>query len=87
MDRPDFDPRKVGGVPDEEITTRIDIRPYLSHKMQALRCHRSQIAPTWWFLRLPPDAQYEKFSQECFVLVASHVPVCLPETDLFLGLC
>jgi hypothetical protein len=27
-DRPDFDPNKVGGIPDEAITTRVDVRDY-----------------------------------------------------------
>ena len=54
MDRPDFDPQKVGGTPDDEITTRIEVRDYLDLKMEALRCHRSQIAPDWWFRRIPP---------------------------------
>lgn len=86
MDRPDFDPQKVGGTPDAEITTRIDVRDYLARKMEALRCHRSQIAPDWWFRRIPPDVQREKFAHECFVRVASHVPTSGPESDLFAGL-
>ena len=86
MDRPDFDPQKVGGTPDEDITTRVEVRDYLDLKMQALRCHRSQIAPDWWFRRIPPEVQREKFSHECFVRVASHVPHDTPEWDLFAGL-
>jgi LmbE family N-acetylglucosaminyl deacetylase len=86
LDRPDFDPRKVGGTPDEEITTRIHIPNYLGHKMRALRCHRTQIAPDWWFLDIPLDVQRDKFAHECFIRVVSHVPVDNPEDDLFAGL-
>jgi mycothiol conjugate amidase Mca len=86
LDRPDFDPRKVGGTPDEEITTWIHVQDYLEHKMHALRCHRTQIAPDWWFLGIPLTVQRDKFACECFIRVVSHVPVDDPENDLFAGL-
>lgn len=85
LDRPDFDPNKVG-TPDEDITTQVNVGPYLSQKMEALRCHRSQVAPDWWFLRIPPDDLHQKFNQEFFVRVFSHVPVNGTEQDLFDGL-
>jgi LmbE family N-acetylglucosaminyl deacetylase len=34
LDRPDFDPNKVEGTPEELITTRVDIRDFLLHKMR-----------------------------------------------------
>jgi mycothiol conjugate amidase Mca len=85
-DRPDFDPNKVGGTPDELITTRVDVGDFLAQKMRALRCHRTQIAPDWWFLRMPHEVLREAFNQECFIRVASHVPVDAHEDDLFHGL-
>jgi mycothiol conjugate amidase Mca len=85
-DRPDFDPNQVWGTPDDIITTRVDIRDFIMHKMSALRCHRTQIAPDWWFLRMSHEILREMFSQECFIRVASHVPVKAHEEDLFTGL-
>jgi mycothiol conjugate amidase Mca len=85
LDRPDFDPSKVG-TPDECITTHVDIRPYLAHKIDALRCHRSQVTPDWWYFRLPSEILYEKFGCEFFVRMVSHVPVNGDEHDLFAGL-
>ena len=85
MDRPDFDPNRVG-TPDEAITTRVNIRPFLARKTDALRCHRSQVAPDWWFFRIPQDLLEQKFHEECFIRVASHVPVDGVEHDLFAGL-
>jgi mycothiol conjugate amidase Mca len=85
LDRPDFDPSKVG-TPDERITSRIEIRPHLDQKMGALRCHRSQVPPTWWFLQIPRHLLSDKFSQEFFIRMASHVPVPDYEDDLFAGL-
>lgn len=85
-DRPDFDPNKVGGIPDEAITTRVDVRDFLVHKTAALRCHRTQIAPDWWFMRLPNELLQATFPMECFIRIASHVAVDGPEDDLFAGL-
>lgn len=85
LDRPDFDPRKVG-TPDAEITTRVDIRPFIGRKMAALRCHRSQVAPDWWYFRIPPDVLDQMFREEYFVRVASHVAITGNEADLFAGL-
>src|SRR5262252_1061144 len=85
-DRPDFDPHKVDGTPEERITTCVDIRDFLLQKMHAARCHRTQIAPDWWFIRIPHDVLRDKFGLEYFTRVVSHVPVNGPEDDLFAGL-
>jgi LmbE family N-acetylglucosaminyl deacetylase len=85
-DRPDFDPNKVEATPDELITTRVDIRGFLLHKMNALRCHRTQIAPDWWLTRVPREVLRDAFGLEYFTRVVSHVPVDGPEDDLFAGL-
>jgi len=85
-ERPDFDPHKAAGTPDELITTRVDVRDFLPHKMRALRCHRTQIAPDWWFTRVPHEVLRDKFGLECFIRVVSRVPVDGPEDDLFAGL-
>ena len=85
-DRPDFDPQKVAGTPDELITTRVDVRDFLPYKMHALRCHRTQIAPDWWLTRVPHEVLHDRFGLECFIRVVSHVPGDGPEDDLFAGL-
>jgi LmbE family N-acetylglucosaminyl deacetylase len=85
LDRPDFDPNNVG-TPDDEVTTRVEIGSFLDRKMDALRCHRSQVAPDWWFMRIPHDQLLEKFNREFFSCMASHIPVHGEEDDLFAGL-
>ena len=40
----DIDLRKIGEW-SQQITTRIDVRPYLPQKLEAAACHRSQTAP------------------------------------------
>lgn len=85
MDRPDFDPTRVG-TPDDIITTQVDIHPYLERKVNALRCHRTQVSPDWWYFRLPQEQLLHQFSREFFIRIASHVPVNGAEDDLFAGL-
>jgi hypothetical protein len=41
---PGFDP-EVLGTPDEDLTSIIDVRDYLSQKLEALFGHQSQIGP------------------------------------------
>ncbi|HEY2594012.1 MAG TPA: PIG-L family deacetylase [Chloroflexota bacterium] len=57
------------GVPDDLVTTTIDVRAYISLKRAALACHASQMPPTH-FLRSMPESlaerlwSHEFFSQE-----------------------
>jgi LmbE family N-acetylglucosaminyl deacetylase len=37
--------QKIEGVPDEKITTVIDVSHFQSQKIEAFRCHRSQLRP------------------------------------------
>lgn len=73
------------GVPDDEITTRIDISAYVRLKRQALQCHRSQTyGGRWW--KIPDDILQEHYNQETFVRVRSLVDAPAQETDVFEGL-
>jgi LmbE family N-acetylglucosaminyl deacetylase len=80
------------GVPDEQITTEVDIKPWLDTKLDALSCHRTQFeidpesgrAKT--FSRgLPPEDQVRLFSHERFVLAGATANGKGREADLFLG--
>ncbi|MFP6868672.1 MAG: PIG-L family deacetylase [Nitrospinota bacterium] len=84
LDDPDFDETQVG-TPDEEITTRIDIRSVLKKKWRALFSHKSQMGNNffWWFFRL---AGRWIFPDESFVLVRSEVPSSKAERSIFEGL-
>ncbi|HEX8941458.1 MAG TPA: PIG-L family deacetylase [Candidatus Limnocylindrales bacterium] len=73
-------------VPDEAITTRVDVLPYLERRLEALRAHRTQIAPDFPFMAVGIEGWRELGGQETFILRASRVPVTPPETDLFAGL-
>lgn len=81
---PRRDPRTFG-VPDADITTRIDVSDYVALKREALLMHRSQTAGTRWEL-LPDGVWREAYSEECYVRVQSLVEAPPRETDLFAGI-
>jgi mycothiol conjugate amidase Mca len=90
LDNPDFDISRFT-VPDEQVTTRLDIGAYLPQKLAALACHRSQIRPGGFFFSVPEELRHEFFSYEHFTLVESrvHLPPRAEgqhEADLFAGL-
>ncbi len=72
------------GIPDEEITTWVDISQLLDRKHEAWRAHRTQIPDDWFLLRAGSDR--EVFGKEGFVRIFSRVEAPLPEDDLFAGL-
>jgi mycothiol conjugate amidase Mca len=73
-------------VPDERVTTWIDVRDVLDAKWRALSRHVTQMAPTHPFLRFGVDGWREYWPREAFILRESRVPTDLPETDLFAGI-
>lgn len=58
-------------IPDEAITTRIDVAEFTELKVQALRCHASQLGPDSFFMRMPPATYRERMKWETFVLAES----------------
>jgi mycothiol S-conjugate amidase len=74
------------GLADERITSRMDMARFAVRKIEALRCHRTQIAPDFFLYRLPAGLAERAFDEEEFVLVRSLVEAPLPEDDLFAGL-
>jgi N-acetyl-1-D-myo-inositol-2-amino-2-deoxy-alpha-D-glucopyranoside deacetylase len=73
-------------VPDESITTRVDVGPYVEAKWNAIRKHVTQMSPDSPFLLLGLEGWRRFWSIETFILRESRVPSALPETDLFAGL-
>jgi mycothiol S-conjugate amidase len=72
---------------DPRNTTNIDVAAYLPQKIAALREHRTQIRPDWFWLAVPEDLRGELFNCEHFIRIASRVAVPEgEETDIFAGL-
>jgi LmbE family N-acetylglucosaminyl deacetylase len=57
------------GVPDADITTVVDVRPYIDTKRRAMQAHASQISDSSWFLKMPDDAFRDTFGREWFTRV------------------
>ncbi len=85
FDRPDLEPDRIG-TPDEDVTTRLDVRSHLPWKRQALECHRTQIAADSFFFRMPEELALRWWGFERFVRARSLVPAPTPEDDIFAGL-
>ncbi len=84
FEREDLTPERMG-TPDEQITTKVDVRQYLDKKLEALRCHRTQIAADSFFFKLPEIFNGEAMAYESFVRARSLVDAPIPESDLFAG--
>lgn len=73
------------GTPDDAITARIDVRPYVHTKLDALRAHRTQIKRDSAFLSLPDDLVTQYMGVEGFRRAQSRVAAPATEDDLMAG--
>lgn len=74
-------------MPDEIITTRIDVSGFVDLKLHALYCHASQMNPNSIFAKIPPEIRREGMKTEALIRVESRVtPVPGVEDDVFAGI-
>jgi LmbE family N-acetylglucosaminyl deacetylase len=83
-DRPNTPEDFTMGMPGASITTRVDVRPFLERKKDAMRAHASQISETSFFLSMPEIAFEATWGTECFILHGA--PPGTVEDDLFEGI-
>ncbi|MGQ0601651.1 MAG: PIG-L deacetylase family protein [Anaerolineales bacterium] len=84
------------GVPDEAITTEINVRDWLPTKLAALACHRTQFdldengQPKTFAASTPEELRLEMFGHERFILakstLAGYALNGAKETDWLAGL-
>jgi LmbE family N-acetylglucosaminyl deacetylase len=75
----------LAGVPRSEMTTVIDVSPYVDAKVRAFLCHRTQRKD--YERILSQEGFREQARQETFVLAGTRVPAGpFPEADLFEGI-
>jgi N-acetyl-1-D-myo-inositol-2-amino-2-deoxy-alpha-D-glucopyranoside deacetylase len=75
------------GVPEEQVTTEVNVRPWLKTKREAMAAHRSQIGPDSFFFNLPERHARLLFGVEQFVLREGEPGIAgRRETDLFDGI-
>ena len=65
----------------DTTTTRIDIGDYIHIGREALLAHRTQVAPTGFFFRVPHEVAREIHPYEDFVLERSLVESTVPEGE------
>ncbi len=73
-------------VPDEVITTKVDVGAHLPAKFAAMRAHATQLAPDFPWLTITIDEWRELYPYEAFVLRDARIETAIPEEDLFAGL-
>ena len=55
------------GMPEADLTLAVDVSAHLAAKRDAMRCHRSQIEDTSFFLQMPDEAFAMSFGTEWFI--------------------
>ena len=72
--RPPFASEEVEalGTPDEEVTTVLDVAPFLDTKIASLNCHRTQIDPQGPFHKLPAPRLHDMMRTEYFTLALQN---------------
>ena len=73
------------GLPDEEITTWVDVSEFGGQKFDALAAHASQ-GENIFFLKMGQERFTEMMGVETFVRIKDGTGAALPENDLFAGL-
>lgn len=73
------------GMPDEVISTELDTGSVMDKKLNAFRCHRSQLSPNGLISLLPTEAMQHFMRIEYFWRVVPETPVNGVERDLFEG--
>jgi LmbE family N-acetylglucosaminyl deacetylase len=74
----------VLGVPDELVTTRLDVAPYAAQRLAAIRAHATQLPADHPFHTLPEPDILDLFSTEWFTRAWPRPPAGAPlESDLF----
>jgi LmbE family N-acetylglucosaminyl deacetylase len=73
------------GLPDDEVTTWVDVRAFGQQKFDSLAAHASQ-SDNIFFLQMGAEALTELMGIETFVRVHDTTGAALPEDDLFAGL-
>lgn len=68
------------GLPEELLTTAVDVSKYLDTKRRAMAAHASQIAENSFFLSMPPPAFAAAFGTEWYRL--RGVPPGIRETEI-----
>ena len=81
-----FENSTLVGIPDDQITTRVDVRDLSLRKRDAFRAHVSQNSPDSFFINTPDEMIRDIFGYETYVLRRGKLGAGHPETDIWSGL-
>ena len=73
------------GVPDERLTTIVDVGAYVDRKRDAFRVHLSQNSPEMFFMNTPEEEFRRAFGREFYQLARGELGAPVPEPDMFVG--
>jgi LmbE family N-acetylglucosaminyl deacetylase len=76
---------RIEGIPDEEITTVVDVTDLVARKRASFAAHVSQNAPNGPFTTMADQMFVAAFGTERFVLARGALGEARPEHDLFVG--
>jgi LmbE family N-acetylglucosaminyl deacetylase len=76
---------RIEGIPDEEITTVVDVRDLVDRKRASFAAHVSQNDPNSPFASMADQMFLAAFGTERFVLARGALGEPRPEHDLFVG--
>jgi LmbE family N-acetylglucosaminyl deacetylase len=83
-DVPDLDdPDQPFGMPEDVITTRVDVRPWAERKRAAMAAHETQVGDLGPFLSMPLEVFREAMGTEFFI--RRGVPAGHRDDDIFPG--
>jgi LmbE family N-acetylglucosaminyl deacetylase len=54
-------------MPEEAITTAVDVSGFIERKRASITAHASQVTDSGFFLRMPPEVFERAFSTEWFI--------------------
>lgn len=73
-------------LPDEVITTRLDVHEFVDLKIESLMCHATQLGPNTMFRRIPESLWRDTLKVETLALAESRTGRAQNETDIFEGI-
>ena len=76
---------RILGIPDEEITTSVDVREFAERKRRAFAAHVSQNDPNSPFQSMANQIYEIVFGTEHYVLARGELGEDRPERSLFVG--
>jgi LmbE family N-acetylglucosaminyl deacetylase len=77
---------QIVGIPEDQITTEVDVSPFLDQKRAAFLAHLSQYEPDSPFSTIAAQIFEVTLGTESFILVRGTLGEPRPERSLFAGL-